>query len=50
MSAVKYGKEQPDEEIDVHNRPESHDLGAAHTSGTPATRLAPRLSDHHVSN
>jgi hypothetical protein len=39
MNVVKYGKELPGESIDVHNRPQSPDLGPAHTSGTPETPM-----------
>jgi len=50
MKSVKDGKEHFDEEIDVHNRSESDDLGPTHTSGTPGTRLGSRLSDPEVTD
>lgn len=40
MSVTKYGNDLPEERIDVHNCPESPDLGSVHTEGTPEMRLA----------
>ncbi len=37
MNLVNYGNDLAEERIDVHNRPQSPDLGSAHTSGTPGT-------------
>ena len=50
MNTLNREEEHLDERIDVHNRSESNDLGLAHTSGTPATRLGSRLSDPEVTD
>jgi hypothetical protein len=44
MNMVNYGNDFSRERIDVQNRPQSLDLGSAHTSGTPETGMRVQLT------